>query len=80
MFVVISSFFALVPLPAMLGMLGLERFRRSFKCQLFMLAAVVSPMLLYGLDASGRIDLVGPSSEPLFSRQVCVQNGALEDV
>ena len=83
--VVISIIFALVPLPAMLGMLGPKRFRRSFKRQLFMLAALVSLMLcclviLYGLDASGRIELVGPAGEPLFGRAVRVDNGALEDV
>jgi predicted RND superfamily exporter protein len=81
--VVISIIFALVPLPAMLGMLGPKRFRRSFKRQIFMLAAMVSLTLcclviLYGLDASGRIELVGPAGEPLFGRAVRVDNGALD--
>jgi predicted RND superfamily exporter protein len=83
--VLISIAFALMPLPASLGLLGPKRFRRSFKRQVFMLFAMtvlmlLSIMIVYSLDASGRIDVVGPAGEPLFGRKMRVDNGALDDL
>ena len=54
--------------------------RRSFKRQLFMLGALTSLVLcslliVYSLDASGRIDVVGPAGEPLFGRKERVEDG-----
>ena len=81
--VFVSIVFALVPLPAMLGLYGPKRFRRSFKRQLMMLAALVSLgivllVMLYSMDRAGHIDLRGPAGEPLFGRTERVDNGLLE--
>ena len=79
--VLISIAFALMPLPASLGLMGPKRFRRSFKRQVFMLLTLtvfglMGLTVVYSMDASGQIDLVGPAGEPLFGRKIRVENGA----
>jgi hypothetical protein len=82
--VFISIAFALMPLPSSLGLLGPKRFRRSFKRQVFMLLALtvmglMCLMVLYSMDASGQINVVGPAGEPLFGRKIRVENGAFDE-
>ena len=82
--VLVSIAFALMPLPSALGLLGPKRFRRSFKRQMFMLlslsvSGLLVLMVVYSLDKSGQIDVVGPAGEPLFGRKVRVANGAFGD-
>eukprot|EP01043_Picozoa_sp_COSAG02_P035411 COSAG02_NODE_2535_length_8585_cov_3.664624_3_plen_830_part_00 len=82
--VFVSIAFALMPLPSALGLLGPKRFRRSFKRQVFMLLSLtvlglMSLMVVYSMDASGQINVVGPAGEPLFGRKIRVENGAFGD-
>jgi hypothetical protein len=40
---------------------------------------LLSLMVVYSMDASGQINVVGPAGEPLFGRKIRVENGAFGD-
>ena len=79
----VSILFALMPLPALLGLAGPRKLHRTFKKQVFLFFIMVVIgmmifMIMYSLDRAGHIELVGPAGEPLFGRKERVDNGALD--
>ena len=79
----VSILFALLPLPALLGLVGPRKLHRTFKKQvslffLMLIFGMLCFMILYSMDRAGHIALTGPAGEPLFGRKARVANGALD--